>query len=98
MLNPFKSNGIYHRYKLEQFISVLRDDGWYNSFYSNFNTTKQTVETLIKRRVLRRLIWVCAACLCPTKRVQLCYEISQSQYDEISKNGIVDVYLRLIKQ
>ena len=29
---------------------------------------RQMVETLIRRRVLRRLIWVCTVCLCPTKR------------------------------
>ena len=34
-------------------------------FYSSFNITlcKQTVETLI-----RRLVWVCTFCICPTKR------------------------------
>ena len=34
-------------------------------FYSNSNRTfcEQTVVTLIRRRVLRRLIWVCAVCL-----------------------------------
>ena len=39
-------------------------------FYSNSNRrfSEQTVETLIRRRVLRCLIWVCAVCLCPTKR------------------------------
>ena len=26
------------------------------------------METLIRRRVLRRLIWVRAVCICPTKR------------------------------
>ena len=38
--------------------------------YSNSNRIfyEQTVETLIRRRILRRLIWVCAVCLCPTKR------------------------------
>ena len=35
--------------------------------YSNFNknSCKQTGETLITRRVLWRLIWVCTVCLCP---------------------------------
>ena len=39
-------------------------------FYSNSYRTfcEQTVETLIRCRVLRRLIWVCAVCLCPTKK------------------------------
>ena len=47
-------------------------------FYSNFGTIfcKQTVETLIRRRVLRRLIWVCTVCLCPTKRTLGLYGIS----------------------
>ena len=40
-------------------------------FYSNFDRTfcKQTVEILIRRRFLRRLVWVCTVCLCPTKRM-----------------------------
>ena len=29
---------------------------------------KQTVETLIKRRILRRLVWVSTVCICPTKK------------------------------
>ena len=40
------------------------------NFYSNSNRTfcEKTVETLIRRRVLRRLIWVCAVCLCRITR------------------------------
>ena len=40
-------------------------------FYSNSNRTfsKQTVETLIRHRVLRRLIRVSTVCLRPTKRL-----------------------------
>ena len=30
--------------------------------------TKQTVEKLIRRCILLRLIWDCTVCLCPTKR------------------------------
>ena len=39
-------------------------------FYSNSNRTfcEQTVETLIRLHAVRRLISVCAVCLCPTKR------------------------------
>ena len=39
-------------------------------FYSNSNRTfyEQTVETLVRRRRTRRLIWVWTVCLCPTKR------------------------------
>ena len=38
--------------------------------YSNFkiNYCEQTVENLIRRRVLRCLIWFCTVCLCPTER------------------------------
>ena len=32
---------------------------------SNRCSRWQTVKTLIRRRVLRRLIWVCTVCLCP---------------------------------
>ena len=70
-LNPFKPNGVSHCYQLEQSIFVSIDVGWYFSFYSNFNRTfcKQTVEsqTLIRRRVLWRLILICIVCLHPTK-------------------------------
>ena len=67
--HPFMRNGISHRYQLEQSISVLRGVRWYLNFYSSFNRKlcKQTVETLIRRRILWRLIWVCTICLCPTK-------------------------------
>ena len=47
-------------------------------FYSNFNRpfSKQTVETLIRRRVLRRLIWFCTVCRCPIKRTLGLNELS----------------------
>ena len=46
----------------------LQLDGIFH-FYSNLDRTvcKQTVETLIRRRIVWRLIWVCTVCLCPTK-------------------------------
>ena len=49
---------------------LLRVAGFFKIFYSLSNRIfcKQTVETLIKRRVLWRLIWVCTVCICPTKR------------------------------
>ena len=39
-------------------------------FYLNVDRTscKQTVETLIRRRIVRRLVWVSTVCICPTKR------------------------------
>ena len=69
--NTFKPHGISHSYQLDQSVSVLRVVGRYLSFYLNFKRTNcmQPVETLIRRRVLRRLIWVCTVFLCPTKKV-----------------------------
>ena len=68
--NPFMPNGISHRYQLEQSISVLRGVTWYFSFFIQVNRKlcKQTVETLIRRRILWHLVWVCTICLYPTKR------------------------------
>ena len=69
--NPFKPNRISHCSQLDQSISVLRVVGWYFSFFfSNFkrNFCKQTSENLIRRRILRRLIWFCTVCWCSTKR------------------------------
>ena len=82
-LNPFKPNGVSHCYQLEQSIFVSIDVGWYFSFYSNFNRTfcKQTVETLIRRRVLWRLVWICIVCLCPTKRTLGFYGSKESCAD-----------------
>ena len=75
--NPFMTNGIAHPYQLEQSISVLRDVmfGGIFHFYSSFDRKlcKQTVESLIRRHILWRLIWVCTVCLCPTKSAQGIY-------------------------
>ena len=76
--NPFMPNGISKCYQLEQSISVLRDVRWYFwmlggifHFYSSFHRKlcKQTVETLIRRRILWHLFWVCTICLCPKKKM-----------------------------
>ena len=68
--NPFNPNRFSHNYQLDKSIVVLRVIGGIIHFYSNRNRTfcKRIVETLIRRRVLRRLVWVCTICLCPTKR------------------------------
>ena len=52
--------------------NLFRILGFWGSMYqfpSNYESTfcKQTVETLIRRRVSRRLTWVCTVWLCPTK-------------------------------
>ena len=86
-LNPFKPNRVSHCYQLEQSIFVSIDVGWYFSFYSNFNRTfcKQTVETMIRRRILWHLVWNCIVCLRPTKRtlgfygsIESCADSSES--------------------
>ena len=68
-VNPFMPDGISHYYQLVRSITILRVVGWNFSslFKSNRNFCWQTVETLIRRHVLWRLIWVCTVCLCPTK-------------------------------
>ena len=65
--DPFKPNGISHCYQLEKRFCFK--GGRVVHLYSNFNRTfsKQTVETLIRRHVLWRLVWVCTICLRPTK-------------------------------
>ena len=59
-------------------ISGLLDGIFY--FYSNFkrNFCKQTVKNLIRCRVLRRLIWFCTVCLCPTKRTLGLYGLTSA--------------------
>ena len=49
-------------------------------FYSNFQRDfcKQTVENLIRCRILRCLIRFCTVCLCPTKRMLGLYRLMQS--------------------
>ena len=60
-------------------------------FYSNFNRTfcKQTVETLIRRRVLRRPIFVCTVCICPTKRMLGLYGLNIAQSKAMAMKGLV---------
>ena len=64
IFNPFKPYEISQSYQSDQSISVLRGDEGNFHLYSNFkrNFCKQTAENLIRRRVLRRLIWFCTAC------------------------------------
>ena len=49
-------------------------------FYSNFkrNFCKQTVENLIRRRVLRRLMWFCTVCRSATERTLGFYGLTNS--------------------
>ena len=70
MFNPFKPNGISHSHQLHKSIPILRDVSGIFQLYLNFNRTfcKQTVENLIRRRIMRRLISLCTVCPCPTKR------------------------------
>ena len=47
---------------------------------------KQTVENLIRRRVLWRLIWFCTVCRCPTKRALGVYGLAHEH----------DIYCQLV--
>ena len=77
--NPFKPNLI----------------NWTNPFLlfpfdPNFDRLfcKQVAQTLIRRRVLWRLIWLCTVCQCPTKRalglywLTMCFGCSKSHLIE----------------
>ena len=70
VISPFKPNGVSHSSPMDQSISVLRIVSGMFLFDWNFKTTfcVQTVDTLIRRCVLRRLIWICNVFLCATKR------------------------------
>ena len=50
--SPFPNLGVFR--VLFHFYSI-----------SNRNSCKQTMQTLVRRRILRRLIWVCTVCLGP---------------------------------
>ena len=54
-------------------------------FYSNFkrNFCLQTVENLIRRRILQHLIWFCTVCRCLTKRTR---ERSGSMVECLTRN------------
>ena len=69
-INPHLPNELTHPYQLDESIFHLRSV-WctFFHFYHIFdrNSCEQTVQTLIRRRVLWHLIWVCIVCLCPKK-------------------------------
>ena len=80
--NPFKPDGLSHCYQLDRSISALSVVRWYftSLFIFQLNILyKQTVETLIKRRDLRRLIWVSTVCNCPTETTLGSYGLSEVQ-------------------
>ena len=56
-------------------------------FYLNSNRIfcKQSVENLIRRRGLRRLIWFCTVCQCPIKRT-LGFNGLTSEYDSSQRS------------
>ena len=61
---------VFHRIVQSQIKMRIETRSYLNNyFYSNFkiNFWKQTVEYLIRRRVLLCLIWFCSVCWCPTK-------------------------------
>ena len=79
-INPHLPNGLFHPYQLDESISNFRVSGllFHLCLIFNRNSCKQTVKTLIRRRVLRRLIWVCTVCLCPKNGALGLYGLSTS--------------------
>ena len=71
--HPYMSNGFSHFYLLDEFIASFRPRVVGRCFIffilkSNIeHVDKQTVETLIRRQFMWRLIWVCDVCPCPRK-------------------------------
>ena len=55
------------------------------------------METLIRRRILQRLIWFCTVCLCPTKRTPGLYGLSNSESNKFlfNQNGSRDVIWKI---
>ena len=64
--------------KMSPFAIIWVSDSILHFFFSNLNKKvfKQTMETLIRRRVPRRLIWVSVVCICSTKRTLSLYGLS----------------------
>ena len=60
LFNPFMQNVFSHSYQLEESISNFRVVWWYFSLLFKFQ--KKTVENLIRRHILWRLIWFCTVC------------------------------------
>ena len=81
MLNPFMPIGISHHYHLDESISNLRVFGSNLHFYINFISAlcKHTEQNLIRRRILRRLIWFCSVCPCPINRMIGLYGLSRKK-------------------
>ena len=52
------------------------------------------METLVRRRVLRRLIWVCAVCQCPTKRALGLYGLNLGNFGSFSGEETIAISLK----
>ena len=82
------TSGLLYLNSLDRFMSCIRGACLFLislCFFYNFLNLIQTVWTLIRRRVLRRLIWVYTVCQCPF-------------YGTLGTNGLtVNIYLKLIK-
>ena len=69
--NPFNENRISQSYQLDNYISLLSVVLWYLIYLFNFFNIfcNQTVDGLIRRRVLLRLVLVCTVCIGPIERL-----------------------------
>ena len=72
-------NGDSPLYQLDEFFPILGLSSGIFQFYSNCNKRlcKQTLETLIRCRVLGHLIWACTVCICPIKRMLGLYGLNK---------------------
>ena len=61
------------RPSLFQIIGLLGIFHFYSTSYRTF--CNRTVENLIRRRVLRRLVWFCTVCRCPIKNYYYYYSV-----------------------
>ena len=94
VINPNKPNGFSHPYTFGESICHLR--GVRCTFFNfcsicNWKSCKQTVTTLIRRRMMRRLTWVCTVCLCPTKGTSGLFQlISRNDWKRNKTSGNCD--------
>ena len=73
-------SGFFYLNILDRFISYIKGD-WLKFIIVMFcrHNLMQTVLTLIRRRVLRRLIWVYTVCQCPVYGTLGLYALTPNQ-------------------
>ena len=92
--NPLMPNRFSRTYHLDKSISNLRLMGGKFQFHLIFKSTfcKQTVQNLIRRRVLWCLIWFFTVCRCPIRRT---LGLNGLSYFCLELKGLILLYLAL---